>query len=197
MYLFLILIISGLIIMKRNQKNQNIYKTAYDLGLNYLNSLDLKPNYAVMFDIDDTLINSRNYRPIKHIVNLIKKCNELNLIVLIITARDSRYTRETAEDLAQIKLYPSFNKENLILPENSLFYDYLYLRHSPQEDHDYFKSHVKQRLFERDNIATVMSVGDNVIDVVGDYSGYALKLPNHRDPKLYHKDYYGNITQVI
>jgi predicted secreted acid phosphatase len=149
-----------------------------------------------MFDIDDTLLNTKNFKPIKPIVNLVKLCNELKITVLIITARDSRYTQETAQDLAELNMYPRLHKKDFIFPEDALFYDYLYLRHSPRDDHDYFKSHVKQRLFELENVRTIMSVGDNVIDIVGDYSGYALKLPNHNDPRLYHKDYYGNIIQV-
>jgi len=31
-----------------------------------------------------------------------------------------------------------------------------------------------------------MSIGDNIIDVDGENSGYFIKLPNHNDPNLYH-----------
>jgi hypothetical protein len=41
-----------------------------------------------------------------------------------------------------------------------------------------------------------MSIGDNEIDILGDYSGYAIKLPNVNDPRLFHKDSYGNMVNI-
>ena len=49
-----------------------------------------------------------------------------------------------------------------------------------------FKSKVKKKLAEIHNIHIIMSVGDNIVDVDGDYSGYWIKLPNHSDSNLYH-----------
>ena len=40
-----------------------------------------------------------------------------------------------------------------------------------------------------------MSVGDNLIDIYGRYSGYGIKLPNKTDNKLYQK-FYGNLMVV-
>jgi predicted secreted acid phosphatase len=168
-------------------KKLNVYDLAYMIGTGYLDTITLKQSDAVMFDIDDTLLNTTNYKPIKPIIKLLKRCSELGLIIVIITARDSRYTRGTIDDLENLNLYPVFNKKDFVFPKDALFYDYLYLRHSPEENHDLFKSDVKKRLLDEFKLRIVMSVGDNEIDVVGNYSGFGIKLPNERDPRLFYK----------
>ena len=204
--IFIILLI--VLIFYFMKKQTNIYDVAYDLGINFLNNIKIDDNYAVMFDIDDTLIFSKNGKPIKPMIKLLKQCNKKGIKVLIITARDSRYTQETIEELMENGIYP--NPDNLefsniynyiILPKNALFYDFIYLRHSPKDDNDLFKSVVKEKLF-KGGIYTVLSVGDNDVDVIGDYSGYAIKLPNIRkddsryDPRLFHKDSSGRMVNV-
>ena len=170
------------------------YKIAYELGINYLNNIDLKPNFAVMFDIDDTLLNTSNYKPIQPIINLIRECNKRGILVMIITARSSIYRKETIQDLEKIKVY-SKHDNYFECPSSSNLYDYLYLRQSPQDDHALFKSGVKKH-FAENGIFTIMSIGDNDIDIVGKYSGYAIKLPNTQDPRLFHKDSYGRMVNI-
>jgi hypothetical protein len=173
-----------------------LYQVAYSLGVNFLHNIPLRHNYAVMFDIDDTLLNSQTDKPIKPVIKLLGECNRLGLKVIIITARDSVYTMETIQDLARLHIYPvypkRFNNSNI----ESLFYDYLYLRHEPVDNHNYFKSNVKQLIQEKDGIYTIMSVGDNILDIIGDYSGYCIKLPDRKDPRLFHKDGSGNMVVV-
>ena len=41
-----------------------------------------------------------------------------------------------------------------------------------------------------------MSVGDNIIDIDGNYSGYFIKLPNDKDPNLYHLNSNG-VTEIV
>ena len=41
-----------------------------------------------------------------------------------------------------------------------------------------------------------MSIGDQMVDIIGDYSGYSLKLPNKTDPRLFEK-YPGNDLVVV
>jgi len=189
-------------------KTKNVYQIAYELGINFLNNIGIDDNYAVMFDIDDTLIFSKNGKPIKPIIKLLKECNKIGINVLIITARDSVYTQETVDELMENGIYPNPNNPEfsniynyVTLPKNALFYDFIYLRHSPKEDNELFKSVVKEKLF-KNGIYTVMSIGDNEIDVIGDYSGYAIKLPNVRkddsryDPRLFHKDSSGRMVNV-
>jgi len=150
-----------------------VYEVAYTLGMNYLkianhnNFFDLK-HPAVMFDIDDTLIHYTG-KPIKPIIKLLNECIKLNLTVIIITARDSQYTDETIKELKK----------------HGIKCDLLYLR-KPTDDLRKFKSKIKEYLKENEDITIILSVGDNIIDVDGEYSGYFIKLPNTSDSKLYH-----------
>ena len=197
----LIIIVVVILIYFFMKKTKNVYDVAYDLGTVYLNNLECSPNYAVMFDIDDTIISS-NGKPIKPIIKLLKECNKRGIRVFIITARDSIYTSDTIEQLMENDIYPSesipefANLYNYIdKPKKAGFYDFIYLRHNPQENNDHFKSKVKENLAEK-GIFTVMSIGDNEIDVLGDYSGYAIKLPNIHDPRLFHKNNIGQMVHV-
>ena len=150
-----------------------VYEVAYTLGMNYLkisidnNFFDLK-HPAVMFDIDDTLIHYSG-KSIKPIIKLLNECIKLNLIVIIITARDFRFKDETIKELRK----------------HGIKYDLLYLRKQTDNIRT-FKSNIKKHLKETDDITIILSVGDNIIDVDGEYSGYFIKLPNTTDPKLYH-----------
>jgi predicted secreted acid phosphatase len=150
-----------------------VYEIAYTLGMNYLN-ISINNNFfdlkhpAVMFDIDDTLIHYSG-KPIKPIIKLLNECIKLNLTVIIITARDYRSRDETIKELKKL----------------SIKYDLLYLRKQTDNIRT-FKSNIKKNLKETDDITIILSVGDNIIDVDGEYSGYFLKLPNTSDPKLYH-----------
>ena len=196
--LTIIIIIIGIILINNNNNNNNkftkveaiesvesvesedlpdmrnkVYDVAYTLGINYLKIMGYHKFFelkhpAVMFDIDDTLINLSG-KPIKPIIKLLNECIKLNLIVVIITARDYRSKDETIKEL---KKY-------------GINYDLLYLR-KPTDDIRTFKSNIKQYLKESDDITIILSVGDNIIDVDGEYSGYFLKLPNTSDSKLYH-----------
>jgi predicted secreted acid phosphatase len=150
-----------------------VYEVAYTLGINYLkisidnNFFDLK-HPAVMFDIDDTLIHYSG-KPIKPIIKLLNECIKLKLIVIIITARDFRFKDETIKELKK----------------HGIKYHLLYLRKQTDNIRT-FKSNIKKHLKETDDITIILSVGDNIIDVDGEYSGYFIKLPNTSDPKLYH-----------
>ena len=165
--------------------NRNVYTIAYNLGMCYLSTIQPSPNYAVMFDIDDTLLNTKNDKGIQPMIQLLHEINKLGIKVMIITARDSIHTQGTIEDLIKIGIYPN---------NGNIHYDYLYLRNSPQDNHELFKSNIKQE-FAKHGIYTIMSIGDNDIDVIGNYSGYAIKLPNINDSRLFHK-YNGKMVQV-
>jgi predicted secreted acid phosphatase len=195
---FIILVLIIFIFMVKPDKN--VYNVSYILGLNFLKNITPNPNYAVMFDIDDTLLESITYKPIKPIIKLIKECNKKGIKVLIITARDSKYTFETIEDLVDIDVYPNpdvpdFKNLNISVPNGAPYYDFIYLRENPKDNNDQFKSKVKEKL-AKNGLYTVMSIGDNEVDVLGDYSGYAIKLPNKLDPRLFHKDASGRMVHV-
>jgi hypothetical protein len=155
------------------RKNKNSYETAYELGLNYLNIMNQRDYYnlehpAVMFDIDDTLINIKG-NPIKPMIKLLNKCISEKLMIIIITARSSIFYNETIDELMK----------------NKIKYAYLFMRER-NDNIQNFKENIKKNLAQNKDINIIMSIGDNWIDVNGDYSGYWIKLPNNTDPRLYH-----------
>jgi predicted secreted acid phosphatase len=184
--IFILIIVFILIILIKKESfstEENIfmpeiYTIANKLGKDYIKNItNLPEKSAVMFDIDDTLlyVNKNKLTPIKPIINLLNYCINKDLLILIITAREQKYREETIRDLNN----------------NNIRYSFLYLRQSPKDDHDYFKSHVKEELYNNYGITTILSVGDNYIDILGSYSGYGIKLPNKNDPKLYETSYDG------
>ena len=166
----------------KKQEDSELYHIAYELGVHYLEIVKnnvQKP--AVMFDIDDTLLyipkNGQPLKPIVSIIRLLNYCLNNEITVIIITARDSRSTKETKDELKKW----------------NIGYNYLYLRQSPKDDYQYFKNDIKKEYSEKYGFDIIMSVGDNDIDIVGDYSGYGLKLPDNSDSRLYEKRLDGNI----
>jgi predicted secreted acid phosphatase len=141
----------------------NAYTHAYNVGVEYLKSIFIQPNYAVMFDIDDTLllVNGNKLSPNKPIIKLLNYCIKAGLIIMIITARKSIYYEETVRDLERF----------------GINYDILRLCTKAEENNILFKSNIKQFYLNNENIKTVMSVGDNVIDIIGEHSGFYIKLP--------------------
>ena len=184
MIFIIIIIIITLVILFMPKKKQNIYNVAYTLGINYLDNFDYNPRYTVMFDIDDTLL--LDGEPNKPILKLLKECNKRKIKVVIITARSSIYTQETIFELEEYGI--TFNK-------GKYHYDFIYLRHSPDDDHELFKSNVKENLYNQGYL-TIMSVGDQNVDIIGKYSGYGIKLPNKTDPRLFHINSLGKLENV-
>jgi hypothetical protein len=192
LYLLIILIIILLIILNVlkerfyndfDMTKKDINQTAYDLGINYLNIMNERDYYnlnypAVMFDIDDTLI-FHNGKPNKPIIKLLNKCISEGLIIVIITARLSIFYNETVDELIK----------------NKIKWTYLFMREARDDIH-VFKSKIKKTLAERNDVTIIMSIGDNIVDIEGDYSGYWIKLPNDSDLNLYHLNCEGK-TELI
>jgi len=186
--LFLILIILQIIEKKKEKledmPNIKAYKMANKLGIGYINNFNLPiKGTAVMFDIDDTLlyVNGNNLIPIKPMINLLNYCIEKGLLIIIITARDNKYQKETINDLNHF----------------GINYSFLYLRQTPQDNHELFKSNIKEQLIKNHGIHILMSVGDNTIDIIGPYSGYGLKLPNKSNKNLYETSLDGSNLNLI
>jgi len=176
--LLIITLIALLFLLFLRIDKKNIYsknrKIAMELGINYIDSIKkIKHTFnnpSVMFDIDDTLIESSTGRQIKPIVKLLNKCASDGYGIILITARDSRFfTKYTETEL--------YNK--------GIDYDILILRNPKYDDFYTFKSKKKKLLSESD-IDIVMSVGDQLHDISGDYSGYSIKLPSYDDNRLFH-----------
>jgi predicted secreted acid phosphatase len=173
---------------------KSVYSKAHDLAIAYLNKIQIMPGASVMFDIDDTLlyVNDKSLTPIEPIIDLLRECNRRGITVIIITARDSRFTPETMCQLAENDIYP----KPVGLSCNEMYYDYLYLRKSPQDDDDHFKTRIKETFYQC-GYNIIMSIGDNIIDIEGPYSGYGIKLPNKTDPRLFHINGKGVLEQVV
>jgi len=198
--IFIFILVIILIIIHLNKKEQfmkrknvpleqiknDLYLLAYDIGTEHLQKIKKQNKGAVMFDIDDTLLEvienesgRFNLKPIKPMINLLNHCINNGLLVIIITARDSVYKSQTIKDL---------NKWNIK-------YSGLYCRQSPEQDYEKFKSDIKEHLFKEFGVKILLSVGDNWIDIIGDYSGYCIKLPNKTDSHLYY-GYNKNLTKI-
>ncbi len=150
----------------------NAYDVAYKIGIDYLKTIKQKGYFgiekpAVMFDIDDTLITNTG-KAIPQIIKLLNKCIKDGLLVIIITARGAGLYNYTVEQLKFFKI----NYSTLIL-------------RNPLDDINTFKSKNKEMLALVYDINIVLSIGDNLIDINGEYSGFSIKLPNTTDPTLY------------
>jgi hydroxymethylpyrimidine pyrophosphatase-like HAD family hydrolase len=99
---------------------------------------------AVMFDIDDTLIKTRNGKPIPEMVELLTRCKMVGYRVVIITARpwyESNVERTKRE-----------------LERNGIQYDEIYFS-KPQD-----KTLVKKQLMKK-GYKFLLSVGDQPTDL--------------------------------
>ena len=139
-YIIIIILVLVLIYFMKNGMSSNfksmenkLYTIAYELGVNFIN---LIKNHSfpgiptVMFDIDDTLLyvnDNDTLVPIKPIIKLLNYARKNKMKILIITARDSIFRDQTINDL-------KINKIN---------YDYLYLRETPKDNYQNFKSDIK------------------------------------------------------
>ena len=156
---------------------------ARELGIKFLNTMKKNKfgkfaNPAVMFDIDETL--SYYGVPLNEIIDIYRYCRKLGLKIIIITARAIEGLQFTKNELKSL----------------GVKYDHLILRKST-DDIMTFKNKCKQQLADNNNINIIMSIGDNWIDVDGDCSGYALKLPGTTDDYLYHTTSKGQISKIM
>ena len=78
--------------------------------MNILENIEFRPNQAVVFDIDDTLISSKNGQPITNICNLYNYCRQKGYGMYIITARAG--TPYGVKYTMRINGYPE--KENIM-----------------------------------------------------------------------------------
>ena len=113
------------------------------------------PSDAIMFDIDDTLIDSETGKIIYEILQLLKFANRLGYIIIIITARPNR---------PSAKMHTIYELE-----ENGIFWDRLFF--APPRRKDEVKRNLGYRF--------VLSVGDKFTDLTR--SEYILKLPAKDD----------------
>ena len=122
---------------------------------------------AIMFDIDDTLVNYLG-EPHREIIRIYRIAKNLGFKIVVITARADDYSNQTQRELDSIGIVP----------------DFLYLR-SSEDNYNDFKIKKKDFLKNFYGIDIVLSIGDQWIDVNGKNSGYGIKLPSVQDKNLY------------
>ena len=134
------------------------YTIAKTLGLKCVSQRTVKPNDAVMFDIDETLIHVDG-TPIKEMISLIKTCTNLGYKIIIITARPDYVVNHT---------YTQIQLAKFDIPYNEVYF-------VPAEQKTATKKASKYRY--------VLSVGDMDTDI--GHSDNFIKLPNYADPNIY------------
>ena len=140
------------------------YENSYIIGKKYIDSVKLIGNQAVMFDIDDTLLKvckNGTLKKIQPVIDLLKYCGDSGFLVYKITARPNLPG-----------VLESTIKE---LKYHGIPYSGLFLR-DPRDESIYYKSNIKG-LLKKENINFIMSVGDNDMDIIGNFSGFCIKLP--------------------
>ena len=113
--------------------------------LNHINSRERREGDAVMFDIDDTLINVETGKVIPHVKSLLDLCKQRGYKIVIITARTGdSYTQDyTEKEIAQ----------------HNIRYDFL--GYCDPET----KTYLKQHLMKKEGWHFVLSVGDMWTDL--------------------------------
>ena len=158
---------------------------ARELGIEYLDKMEaLKfgnfKNPAVMFDIDETL--SFYGVPLIEIVDIAKHAQSKGLLIVIITARPTSSLEFSKKELKDLGIQ----------------YDYMF-HLSDNDNIQTYKQGVKAKLKEQGDVNIIMSIGDNIIDVAGNHSGYSIKLPNvsSGDDNLYHLNKDSKLVKVM
>ena len=131
-------------------------------SIRYLDNLKLPENPAIVFDIDNTLIDNTG-KCIIPIAVLYHYAKMLGISPIIITSRVAikniiDYT------LYQLKLY------------GILDYKLLFMRKNEQTDNWIFKQKSRKNAHDR-GFNIIMSVGDSEWDITNGYTGYGVKIP--------------------
>ena len=124
--------------------------------MNILENIEFRPNQAVVFDIDDTLISSKNGQPVTNICNLYNYCRQKGYGMYIITARaGTPYgVKYTMQQLQQCGITG---------------YKKLFFRPPLDMNVPLYKKNARKSIPE----TVVMSVGDQPWDI-GEYGGIGL-----------------------
>lgn len=128
-----------------------------------LSKLKIGPNTAIVFDIDDTLINPRTGALITPVYNLYKRALDLDLVPFIVTARIASHYNilVTKNDLSR----------------KNITYKNLFLRSEKCSDPAHFKYKSREKI-TRDGYTIIMSVGDMDWDITGGFHGIGVKIPS-------------------
>jgi hypothetical protein len=140
-------------------KIQKIVKHAMEI----LDEIKMPENPAMIFDIDDTLIDL-NGIAIDPVVNLYNHVKILCITPIIITNR-------TSEPLTM-----EYTKYQLEENKITDYYD-IYFRNPEEMDFTKAKLDARKIVAEK-GFNTIMSIGDQIWDI-GEYGGVGMLLPSH------------------
>lgn len=121
-------------------------------------------NPAIVFDIDDTLIDSITSKTIVCIRDLYHVAQDLQIPIFIITARDPRYRRYTERQLKSCGI--SGYQELLMIP------------FAENQDRGIAKAQHRAYI-ESLGYSMLMNIGDDPQDFVEDTSIFRVKLPTN------------------
>ena len=119
-----------------------------------------KQNLTVCFDIDGTIYDPYNKRPIFPIMDFYKYCQSKNLRVIIVTAR--------------VGVYSNALMTKTSLKKYGILADEWYFMNNAMNDQNNYKKDMRRFEHERGN-NIIMSLGDNVCDI-GEYGGLGVLL---------------------
>lgn len=119
-----------------------------------------KHNMAVVFDIDETLIDLNEQR-IEPVYALYRYCLNAGLHLFIVTARTIHYANETHTELAEHEITGYIDA---------------YFRKSGEVDVGSFKLNSRKHIHERGYVV-IMSIGDQETDF-GLYGGHGVLVPS-------------------
>jgi predicted secreted acid phosphatase len=131
-------------------------------ALHTLKVMNLPENPAIIFDIDDTLIDSSNGKSIDPIVMIYNYAKMIGIIPIIITSRPG-YSRVIEWT------------KNQLLNNGITGYNSLYLIPVNKIDSWKFKLYARKNVYQR-GYNIVMSLGDQDWDI-GEYGGIGIKIP--------------------
>ena len=137
-----------------------MYQTKAQTAMELLEEMQLYTNSAIIFDIDDPLLDS-NRNPIWPIVELYYFAQRLGLTIFIVTNRSGEELNAhyTFEDLSSVGIRG---------------YKSVYFRAPGTKNLFQPKLSARKHIFER-GYQTVMSIGDQPCDV-GEYGGVGVLL---------------------
>lgn len=137
---------------------------------NIINSVEVKPEYTVVFDIDDTLIDLEG-NPIKEVVDFYNYVKSRGFKTDIITARANM---ESVFDFT----FRQLNKVGVT------HYDSIHLRPVNENNVAKYKNDARQNLVDSGKIV-IMSLGDNVFDYRGFNTGLGVRVEPKTDKKMF------------
>ncbi len=130
--------------------------------ISFLNLVTLPENPAMVFDIDQTLIDEKQ-NCIQPIIDIYNYAKDMNIALFIITSRPG------------MEPVISMTKKTL-LDCNIMGVKAMFFRPYNKVDHTYYKKSARKAIYDRFNHNVIMSIGDSTWDI-GEYGGEGVLVP--------------------